>query len=411
MTDKEIKKNKVFLRTFGCQMNVRDSEAVRGLLAAEGYGWTEDPREADVVLFNTCSVRQHAEDKVWSEIGRVARCFPKSQEPTAKSRKRPLIGIIGCMAQNYKEEIRRRAPQVDVVCGPSEIDNIALYLEEALRKKGSIVAVQERRRREEMYHTGFRQEKDHAYVVISEGCDNFCSYCVVPYVRGRLRHRPAQEILKEAGEAVAAGLTSVTLLGQNVNSYVSEGRGTRPPSAGRGEGRRISFVELLERAANIEGLGSLSFITCHPKDTKVALFRLMSRRPKIRPYLHMPFQAGSDKILRRMGRGYTARRYLALVGRYRGLVPNGKLSTDVIVGFPGETEADFAATRRLMERVRFDTAYIFKYSPRPHTRAACLKDDVPMGVKKRRHAELLELQKSISRIKRRAEEGGSVGPQ
>jgi len=391
MTEKERKDAKkgedkhrgkrILLRTFGCQMNVRDTEAVRGLLRAHGYGWTDEPGAADAVLFNTCSVRQHAEDKVWSEIGRVAR-----------KNGRPVIGVIGCMAQNYKREIFRRAPQVDIVCGPSEIDNIALYLEEALRAKGGIVAVRERRRREELYHTGFREEAAHAYVVISEGCDNYCSYCVVPYVRGRLRHRPAAEILKEVRDAVAAGIPHITLLGQNVNSYRQAGRSHGPEKG--------SFVGLLKQVSEIEGLKSVSFITCHPKDTRPDLFRLMGKTPRIKKYLHLPFQAGSDRILKAMRRGYTVRRYLGLVDRYRGLVYNGKLSTDVIVGFPSETEADFAQTRRLMERVRFDTAYIFKYSPRPHTKAALLKDDVPVAVKKRRHAELLDLQKRISREKK-----------
>ncbi len=381
--NQKVKKT-VFIKTYGCQMNVRDAEAIEGLLGAEGYGITHDPGKADAVLFVTCSVRQHAEDKVWSEIGRVRR-----------ANGRPVIGVLGCMAQNYKEDIFRRAPQVDIVCGPSEIDNIALYLEEALRRRENVVAVVQRRRREGMYHTGFREDKDHAYVVISEGCDNFCSYCVVPYVRGRLQHRPAAEILKEVRAAVASGIANITLLGQNVNSYKQV-----PGSPGPQVTRKSDFVGLLRRVSAVEGIKSVSFITCHPKDTSPELFKLMGERARIKKYLHMPFQAGSDRVLKAMNRGYTVKKYLGLVDRYRKVVYNEKLSTDVIVGFPGETEADFAGTRRLMERVRFDTAYIFKYSPRPHTKAAALGDDVPMAVKKRRHAELLELQKTISREKK-----------
>ena len=383
---------KVFIRTFGCQMNVRDTEAVRGILQAQGYAWTDDPGGADVVLFNTCSVRQHAEEKVWSEIGRVRR-----------QNGRPVIGVIGCMAQNHKQDIFRRAPQVDLVCGPSEIDDIALYLKEALNGRKGVIAVKERRRKEAMYRTGFREERDHAYVVISEGCDNHCSYCVVPYVRGRLRHRPASHILKETWEAVRAGITSVTLLGQNVNSYQQAARQPSPAIGSRSRvARKGDFVDLLKRVSDVKGLTSVSFITCHPKDTRPELFELMGERPNITKYLHMPFQSGSDRVLKAMNRGYTVRKYLTLVDRYRALVYNGKLSTDVIVGFPGETEADFEATRRVLEGVRFDTAYIFKYSPRPHTRAALLEDDVPAAVKKRRHAELLELQKRISREKKDA---------
>jgi len=370
---------KVYIRTFGCQMNVRDAEVIKGLLRTKGYRFIDSPREADVVLLNTCSVRQHAEDRVWSQIGSL--------------RKRPglVVGVLGCMAQNYKQDILKRAPYVDIVCGPSEIDNIALYLEKALCKKRALVAVRERRRREAIYSTGFREDKGHAYVVISEGCDNYCSYCVVPFVRGRLRHRSAAKILGEIKAAVASGASTVTLLGQNVNSYRS------------GSGRGSDFVALLKRVARVPGVLSASFISCHPKDTRVSLFRLMAQQSNIKKRLHMPFQAGSDRVLKRMGRGYTAARYLELAGRYRDLVPDGELSTDVIVGFPGETEACFAATRRLMERVRFDAAYIFKYSPRPHTRAAQLEDDVPVVLKKKRHAELLDLQKRISREKK--EEG------
>jgi len=382
-------------------MNVRDGEVLEGLLCAEGYGITRDAGEADAVLLVTCSVRQHAEDKVWSEIGRLKN--GRACRCRDGRRGRPVIGVVGCMAQNYKEDIFRRAPQVDIVCGPSEIDNIALYLEEALRRKGSVVAVAERRRNEAMYHTGFREDKDHAYVVISEGCDNFCSYCIVPFVRGRLRHRPAAEILKEVRAAAALGITAITLLGQNVNSYKQATKSSGRQVAGssrRRVGGKGDFVDLLGRVSAVEGLKSVSFITCHPKDTSPELFKLMRERACIKKYLHMPFQAGSDRILKVMDRGYTAKKYLALVDRYRKLVYNAKLSTDVIVGFPGETEADFAATRRLMERVRFDTAYIFKYSPRPHTKAAALGDDVPMAVKKRRHAQLLELQKTISRQKK-----------
>jgi tRNA-2-methylthio-N6-dimethylallyladenosine synthase len=218
---------------------------------------------------------------------------------------------------------------------------------------------------------------------------------VVPYVRGRLQHRPAAQIIREVKVAAASGITSITLLGQNVNSY-------RVVSHQSSVIRDIGFVDLLRRASAVSGLKSVSFITCHPKDTTPELFELMAERTNIRRYLHMPIQSGSDRILKAMNRGYTAQKYLSLVDQYRRLVYNAQLSTDVIVGFPGETEDDFAATRRLMERIGFDTAYIFKYSPRPHTRAAELEDDVPMAVKKRRHAELLDLQKTISKEKKDA---------
>jgi tRNA-2-methylthio-N6-dimethylallyladenosine synthase len=374
MTNKSDTQKKIFLATYGCQMNVRDSEVVKGLLLAEGYEMTDDPKKADILLFNTCSVRQHAEDKVWSEIGRLGRG------------KRRTIGLLGCMAQNYKKEAFSRSPGVDIVCGPSEIDNIALYLEEALKKQEKVLAVRERPRAEEIYHAGFYEEKDHAYIVVSEGCDNFCSYCVVPYVRGRLRHRPADAIVREARAAVDAGISRITLLGQNVSAYGADGA----------ENGVCGFPELLEKVSKIKGLKSLSFITSHPKDTKKELFEAMRDIPVVRKYLHMPAQSGSDRVLAMMNRGYTAKIYRELVDLYRSIVYNGELSSDFIVGFPTESEEDFRATYELAKDVRFDSAFIFKYSARPHTKAAQLADDVPQATKKRRHAELLELQKNIS---------------
>lgn len=370
-------KKKIYLRSFGCQMNERDSEVIKGLLLAEGYKLTEEAKGADIVLLNTCSVRQHAEDKVWSELGRYGK----------RGSKKPIIGIIGCMAQSYKEEVFKRAPSVDIVCGPSSIDNIALYLEEALRKK-NVLAVEEKKRREEIYHTGFYEERGHAYVVISEGCDNYCSYCVVPYARGRLRHRSSEDILAEVKEALDSDIGNITLLGQNVNSYEDASQ-------------KIDFTGLLKKVSSLEGLKSLSFITSHPKDTSPALFKLMAQTPVIKRYFHLPVQSGSDRILKAMNRGYTAKKYLEIVDQYRSIVYNGQLSTDIIVGFPSETEEDFAQTLDLARRVGFDSAYIFKYSPRPNTKAALLSDDVPMEAKKRRHAQLLKLQKEISNAKKK----------
>ena len=352
-------------------MNQRDSEVVKGLLLSEGYKLVDDGAAADIILLNTCSVRQHAEDRVWSGIGN----FKKN------GAKKPIIGVLGCMAQNYKEEIFKRAPIVDIVCGPSNIDNIALYLEEALRSKESVLGTDEKMRKDDIYHTGFYEDKLHAYVVISEGCDNYCSYCVVPYVRGRLRHREHGKILKEIKLAIGQGIINITLLGQNVNSYADNG---------------IDFTDLLKMASNVPGIKSLSFITSHPKDTKQDLFRIMAQTQVIKKQLHLPVQSGSDRVLKAMNRGYTVKKYIEIVDRYRGLVYNGKLSTDFIVGFPKETEKDFEKTLGLARKVQFDAAYIFKYSPRPNTKAALCEDDVLPEIKERRHAELLKLQKEIS---------------
>lgn len=385
---------KVFIRSFGCQMNNRDSEVVKGLLVAKGYRLVQDEKAADIILFNTCSVREHAEDKVWSAVGKY-----RGKRGEGRGKKKQIIGVIGCMAQNYKDEIFRRAPGVDIVCGPSCIDQLPSMIKavsscktQGTSKDYKSIETKEKIRPEEIYHTGFYESKDHAYVVISEGCDNFCSYCVVPYARGRLRHRPAEEILKEVEAAVVSGIGNITLLGQNVNSYKSQDTSHKT---------QVNFLELLKEISMIEKLKSLSFVTSHPKDTEKELFEIIASMPVIKKSLHMPVQSGSDHILKAMNRGYTAGQYLKLVDQYRLLVYNGQISTDIIVGFPGETEGDFKKTMALVKRAEFNSAFIFKYSPRPNTKAALMKDDVSMETKKRRHSELLALQREISKNKRK----------
>jgi len=377
---------KVFIRTFGCQMNVRDSEVICGLLEKEGFSLSDESNKADIILFNTCAVRQHAEDKVWSEIGR----YKKGQSPPLRGQVSgavPIIGIVGCMAQEYKEKIFERAPQVDFVVGPSDIHKIPAILKKLSANKlyetkiwetdGSI-------RPAEIYHTGFYEDKNHTYVVISEGCVNYCSYCVVPYVRGELRNRDYKDILREIEEAVDKGITKITLLGQNVNAYKNNG---------------INFVELTRLVNRIKGLKELSFITSHPKDTSVEVFEAMAGLEKLKKYLHLPVQSGSDRILKLMHRGYHRTYYLDLIEKYRKIVMDAVLTTDIIVGFPTETEQDFLDTYNLVKEIQFDAAYIFKYSPRPNTEAEKLLDDVPKKEKERRHSLILELQKKISNIK------------
>ena len=378
MENKIVKKNKVFLRSFGCQMNVRDSEVVKGLLLAQGFKLADDEKSANIIIFNTCSVRQHAEDKVWSALGKFA---PEK-----------IIGVIGCMAQNYKKEIFRRAPNVDIVCGTSNIDQLPKMIDEVIGKKHARIETLEKQRPEEIYHTGFWEDKKHAYVVISEGCDNYCTYCVVPNVRGRLRHRPIHEILREINEAVKSGITHITLLGQNVNSYASHVTRSTP---------HVTFIDLLKKINEIEGVKEFWFMSSHPKDVNVEFLKTMAACDKLKKILHLPIQSGSDRILKLMNRGYTAKRYLEIVDQYRSIVYNGQLSTDFIVGFPGETDEDFKKTYKLALSVSFDSAYIFKYSPRPNTKAMELKDDVALEVKKQRHALLLELQKKTAHAKRK----------
>jgi len=375
---------RLYIVTYGCQMNVRDSEVIAGLLVNNGYRLTNNEEEADIIIFNTCSVRQHAEDKVWSEIGRIAKRGTKEE---GGGRRRQIIGVIGCMAQNYKERIFERAPNVDFVVGPQDIHKIPGIINKATSHKPQATSrnllemkiweTDGEVRPEEIYHTGFYEDKNHAYVVISEGCSNFCSYCVVPYVRGGLRNRIYKDILKEIEEAIEKGITKITLLGQNVNAYQCDG---------------INFVTLLNSVNSLKGLKEFSFITSHPKDTSTDLFKAIADLEKLKKYLHLPVQSGSDKILKLMNRGYTRKFYLDLVDNYRKIVKGGILTTDIIVGFPNETESDFEGTRNLVEEVRFNAAYIFKYSTK-------LDDDVPLEEKEKRHGEILELQKKISKSK------------
>jgi tRNA-2-methylthio-N6-dimethylallyladenosine synthase len=352
-------------------MNVRDSEIICGLLKREGYKIISDPKKADILLFNTCAVREHAEERVWSEIGRY------------KDAK--LIGVIGCMAQEHKADIFERSGQVDFVAGPNDLDKIPGILKKLnnpglLEKK--VWETEGGDRPAEIYHTGFYEDKKHAYVVISEGCSNFCSYCVVPYVRSPIKHRDNKQILKEIEGAVDKGITSIMLLGQNVNSY---------------QYNDVNFIKLLGLVEAVKGLKDLSFITSHPKDATIDLFKTMQDSGKIKKYLHLPVQSGSDRILELMNRGYSKRLYLDLVESYRKIVKGAKLTTDIIVGFPTETEEDFQETADLVKGVEFNSAYIFKYSVRPYTQAAKLPDDVQRKEKERRHGLILDLQRGISK--------------
>ncbi len=417
----------VYLKTFGCQMNVRDSEVIAGLLQKAGYVFADSVESADVVIFNTCSVRQHAEDKVWSEIGRIAKLSPLDSAAPGRRIKtggtpRPtkkIVGLVGCMAQNYKEEIFERAPQVDFAVGPSDIHKIPEIIKSFVEeKKGQsprngdnpfflrkIWETDSDIRPEEIYHAGFYEDREHTYIVISEGCSNFCSYCVVPHVRGQLHNRNYKDILKEIQEATDKGITKITLLGQNVCAYGVENSPPWQSEAGQGEQKtenreNISFIRLLEAVNKIEGLREVSFVTSHPKDTSIELFRAMQDLGKLKKYLHLPVQSGSDRILKLMNRGYTRKFYLDLIDNYRKMVKNAILTTDIIVGFPNETEEDFQDTYNLVKDIGFDGAYIFKYSTRPHTEAQKLIDDVPKQEKERRHKIILDLQKGISKDKR-----------
>jgi len=382
----------VYLATFGCQMNDLDSELIRASLLEAGYRFVDRPREADVVLFNTCSVRQHAEDKVYSALGQLKR--------RKKNCPGMIIGVLGCMAQKDGELIFQRAPWVDLVLGPGQLGRLVdcldalisgrqkRVLQLALPRKGMSQAEVARSfapfdppRRPDV-----RPLRQQAMVRIMRGCDKFCTFCVVPMVRGPEQSRPAREIEAEVRALADQGCVEVTLLGQTVNSYLDTS-----------EGRQIRLADLLERLATIPGIRRIKFITNHPKHMTDDLLQAVRDLPTVCPYLHVPAQSGSDRILQRMRRGYTAAEYREMICRIREMIPEAAITSDFIVGFCGETEEDFEATMELVRWARFKNSFIFKYSPRPGTKAAELfNDDVPDEVKRDRNRRLLALQNEIS---------------
>ncbi len=355
-------------------MNSRDTELVYGLLLENGYGKADSAENADIILFNTCSVRKHAEDRVYGQALLLRKW--KRKNPNA------VLGVIGCMAQNHKEKIFDKLPHVDFVCGPANIYEIPELIKKALSRRGHLLAL-DRRQRPNVGQPACRESDVSASVSISEGCDNFCAYCIVPYVRGREQSRSEKLILDEIKNLADLGYKEVVLLGQNVNSYKS--------------GRVNGFVKLLEDINKIKGIERIRFMTSHPKDASPRLFKAMRDMEKVCEHLHLPLQSGSDRILKRMRRGYGTAKYLKLVESFRKILPGSSITTDIIVGFPGETEKDFDRTYKIIEKVKFDSAFIFKYSPRPPAKASGYPDDVPPDTKAGRNQALLKLQENVSR--------------
>jgi tRNA-2-methylthio-N6-dimethylallyladenosine synthase len=368
---------KAYVRTYGCQMNEVDSALMEQVLGEAGYVTAEGPEDADLILVNTCSVRQKAEDKVYTDLG--------SFRDLRRGGRLPLIGVAGCVARHRAHEILRMAPWVDLVFGPDAIADLPAMIDEVERTGRPVVRTDIPAPADAPFLqlTRVRPRQVSAFVTVMRGCDRYCSYCIVPYVRGPEVSRPADEVLREVSDLLARGVREVTLLGQNVNSY-----GKTPPLG-------VAFPDLLDRVAALPGLARLRFVTSHPHDCSPALLERFVRLPSLCEYLHLPAQAGSDDVLRRMNRRYTVAEYLEKVAAYRALAPGGHLSTDLIVGFPGETDADFEATLRLVEAARFDTAFSFKYSPRDGTAAARLPDDVPAAVKS---ARLTALQARLNQL-------------
>lgn len=366
------------VRTFGCQMNERDTETIKGLLAEEGYGFTNDPEDADLVLFNTCCVRENPERKVYGQVGLLQEA--KAQNP------RMIIGICGCMPQQKEElaSMLERLPHVDLFFGTHNIHRLPELLSRARTTSERVVEIWDDAGEPVEGLPALRQSSFKAWVTIMHGCNNFCSYCIVPYVRGREHSRLPTSIIDEIQGLAENGVREVTLLGQNVNSY------------GKDLDSDTDFADLLKILNGIQGIDRIRFTTSHPKDISKKLIHSLANLDKVCEHLHLPVQAGSNDVLRRMNRGYDREYYIQLVETAREHVPNITLTTDIMVGFPGETEKDFADTLSLVEQIRYDSAFTFIYSPRKGTPAAKMPDQIPEEVKKQRIYRLIELQNKIS---------------
>ncbi len=383
---------KLYIETVGCQMNLLDSELVVASLRKEGYELTDSTAEADTVLFNTCSVRQHAEDKIYSALGRLKDAKQKMPDK--------VIGVMGCMAQKDQKLIFSRAPYVDLVVGPGQLHQVPQLVREARDKPGGQRLEVSLGRKEgkvteiKRSHESFDPLRDptmrptpfQAYVRIQIGCDKFCTYCIVPSVRGPEQSRPPSQILAEAEQLVTEGCKEITLLGQTVNSW----RHTE-------EGVLWRFSDLLRGLHDVEGLERIKFVTSYPKDMTDDVLEAIRDLPKLCKYLHVPAQHGSDEQLLRMKRGYTIAEYREMHDRAKRWMPDVAITSDFIVGFSGETEEQFQETMALVRECRFKNSFIFKYSERPGTKSADnLPDDIPDEVKRRRNNELLALQNQIS---------------
>lgn len=376
--DQQLEKAPAYLTlTYGCQMNVRDSEIMNGLLEAMGYCATDKPEEASIILFNTCSVRHSAENKVYGKLGEIS----------ALKRRNPdlIIAFGGCMAQLPEVQARLKKIGVDVVFGTHNIHELPYLIEQARQSKTPVFQVWDQEGEVEENLPSVRRPGISAFVNIMYGCNNFCSYCIVPYTRGRERSRRSADILKEVQELADQGYREVTLLGQNVNSY------------GKGLDEEIDFADLLAMTARVEGIDRVRFTTSHPKDMSDKLIDTIAGNPVICEHIHVPLQAGSNRILKRMNRGYTREHYLEITNRIRERIPGVAITSDLIVGFPGEEDEDFADTLDMVEKVRFDAAFTFMYSTRSGTRAAEFTDQVPLEVKKARLNQLNLVQYRIAR--------------
>jgi tRNA-2-methylthio-N6-dimethylallyladenosine synthase len=374
----------IYIKTYGCQMNERDSEQVAQMLIARGHTITAEAEEADVVLLNTCSVRDLAEQKALGKMGMLR----------ALSRNRPVIyGFLGCMAQSRGAALLREVPHLDLIVGTQKFHRVADYVDQAIERKWaarrddvrfSVVDVEEEQDSQSTIRDHLLGDKQvTAFVSIMQGCNMHCTFCIVPYTRGHERSRPPAEIVEEVRALVARGVKEVTLLGQIVNLY---GRHEFPSFDGKSP-----FVQLLDALQQTDGLERIRFTSPHPIGFRNDLIESFARLPKLVEHIHLPLQSGSNRVLKAMHRTYTAEKYISLVDRIRAVTPDIAITTDIIVGFPGESEQDYAKTRELVDRVGFDNAFVFKYSKRKGTPASQMEGQLPDSVKEERNQDLLEL--------------------
>jgi tRNA-2-methylthio-N6-dimethylallyladenosine synthase len=367
----------VYIRTFGCQMNVHDTEKMFGVLLQSGYQRTESAQTADLIILNTCSIRQKAEQKFYSELGRL-----KSHKEKRADLK---IAVAGCIAQQEGVTLFKKAPFVDFVFGPQNIHMLPHIAE----KSPPYSALEENPSLELCDLPSARNDEIQAWVTIMYGCSNFCSYCVVPYARGRERSRPSENIYAEISELADRGCKEITLLGQNVNSYASD----------------VDFPGLLKKLDAIRGIRRIRFVTSHPKDLSDPLIRTVAGLPGVCEHIHLPLQSASDSVLMRMNRGYAFKEYLQKIDALRKMIPDIAITSDIIAGFPGESDDDHVQTMQALEEISFDGIFAFAFSARPHTRAATYEGQIPEDIKLRRLQEILRLQDRLTLAKNKGLEG------
>lgn len=374
----------IHIKTFGCQMNVNDSDRMLQVLAPHNYEPTEDPSRADVILLNTCSVRDKAEQKMLSELGRLA--------PLKEYNDQLILGVAGCVAQQEGARLLKKVPYLDLVLGPDHVAELPQVLERVRTSQRRLSETRQLKRRDYRFVEAAPKAPGEQgvteFVTVMKGCDKVCTYCIVPFTRGREVSKPPEMIAREVERLVAAGVREVTLLGQNVNSYGKDLQ--------RWGDQDIDFARLLDTVDGVEGLERLRFTTSHPMDCTDALIDRFGRLRTLCSYFHLPVQSGSERVLQAMRRHTTREHYMGRIERLRQRDPDIALSTDIIVGFPGETREEFEETLELLQRVQYDSLFAFKYSPRPGTKAADLPDDVPTAEKKRRLAQVFEVQRPIT---------------